>query len=128
MRLLDTDIIVDVMRGHVPAIQWLVSQSDRDIGIPGLVFMEVINGWRNRREIRFLRRHLSPYNLYWPTAADSDRVLATFTRFHWSHSLGILDALIAECAVGLGVPLCTFNVRHFRAVPGLVTEQPYQRI
>jgi predicted nucleic acid-binding protein len=128
MRLLDTDVIIDTMRGYQPAIQWLVSQSNADIGIPGLVFMELINGCRNRREIRFLRRHLSPYTLYWPTATDCDRALATFTRFHVRHSLGVLDALVAECAVGLGVPLCTFNVRHFSVVPGLVTEQPYQCI
>ena len=49
-------------------------------------------------------------------------------RLSLSHGLGIIDALIAECAIGLGVPLCTFNVRHFSAVPGLVTERPYARV
>jgi len=39
----------------------------------------------------------------------------------------LLESGLVECAVGLGVPLCTFNVRHFRAVAGLTTEQPYER-
>ena len=29
--------------------------------------------------------------------------------------------------VGLQATLCTFNVRHFRAIPALITEQPYPR-
>jgi predicted nucleic acid-binding protein len=43
------------------------------------------------------------------------------------HRLGLLDALIAACALGQGATLCTFNVKHHRVVAGLVTEQPYPR-
>jgi len=32
---------------------------------------------------------------------------------------------IAETAVGLNVPLHTFNVSHLRAIQGLFTAQPY---
>jgi predicted nucleic acid-binding protein len=37
------------------------------------------------------------------------------------------DALIAACAIGLSATLCTFNVKHYRVVPGLVMIQPYTR-
>jgi hypothetical protein len=53
--------------------------------------------------------------------------VADFTVYHLSHGLGLLDALIAACAVGRSAPLCTFNVRHYAAVAGLVTLQPYPR-
>ena len=44
-----------------------------------------------------------------------------------AHGLGLLDALIAACAVGLSATLFTFNDKHYRVVPGLVTAQPYTR-
>jgi predicted nucleic acid-binding protein len=37
------------------------------------------------------------------------------------------NALIAAIAVGLAAELCTFNDKHYRIVPGLVTIQPYTR-
>jgi predicted nucleic acid-binding protein len=74
-----------------------------------------------------LQRHLRQYRVYWPTESDLNRALATFSKGWLSHHIDFVDVLIGECAVGLGIPLCTFNVRHFRAIPGLVTEQPYQR-
>ena len=36
-------------------------------------------------------------------------------------------ALIAACAVGRAATLLTFNVKHYKVVPGLVTAEPYTR-
>ena len=53
--------------------------------------------------------------------------LADFTAFHLSHGLGLVDSLIAACAVGLSATLYTFNAKHYRVVPRLVIAQPYTR-
>ena len=55
------------------------------------------------------------------------RDLDDFTAFHLSRRLGLIDALIAACAVGRSATLCTFNVKHYRVIADLVTEQPYTR-
>jgi len=128
LRLLDTDVVVDIFRGYLPALRWLRSLDNASLGLPGPVVMEVTQGCRDMRQLRDIDRRLARFQIYWPTATDCDRALASFGKRHLSHKLGILDALIGECAVGLGVPLCTFNVRHFRAVAGLTIEQPYERI
>jgi predicted nucleic acid-binding protein len=53
--------------------------------------------------------------------------LADFTAYHLSHGLGLLDALIAACAIGRAATLLTFNAKHYKAVPGLVIAEPYTR-
>jgi predicted nucleic acid-binding protein len=63
----------------------------------------------------------------WPTAVDCERAQVDFTTFYLSHSLGLLDSLIAACAIGRGASLLTFNDKHYRMVSGLVIEQPYTR-
>jgi len=46
MILLDTDVMVDLMRGYEPALTWLDSLGAETIGIPGLVAMELLQGCR----------------------------------------------------------------------------------
>ncbi len=65
-----------------------------------------------------------PLPVVWPSAADCDRALSDFQAFHLSHNLGLLDALIGACAVGLSATLCTYNVKHYRVIKALETEQP----
>jgi predicted nucleic acid-binding protein len=78
-------------------------------------------------EWRQVDRLLSAFLVYWPTDAEMQQCMKQFTGYRLAHNLGILDALIAVTAVGRGEPLATFNVRHYRAVSGLMIVQPYTR-
>ena len=125
MILLDTDVMVDILRGHEPAKEWLASVEE--IGVPGLVAMELIQGCQNTREQRALERELSEYPLYWPSLEDCNRAKKTFSSHHLSDKIGLLDALIAETAIGINAELATFNVKHYRVIKGLQSLQPYMR-
>lgn len=127
MRLLDTDVMIDILREYPPAIDWLASLGDEELGLPGFVAMELMDGCRDKREMTKLHRLLQPFRILWPTEDDCNKALALFAKAHLSHGLGSLDALVAQCAIGLHSKLCTFNVKHFRAVPQLSTEQPYKK-
>ena len=50
MLLLDTDVMIDILRDHSPAITWLQALGQTPIGLPGLVAMELIQGCRTRVE------------------------------------------------------------------------------
>jgi predicted nucleic acid-binding protein len=126
MRLLDSDIMVDLQRHFPPALAWFDSLTEAP-GLPGFVALELLEGCRNKAEMARVQTHVALFAVYWPTPTDYQRAMATFSRARLSHRLSIPDVMIAECAVGLGATLCTFNVKHFRTVPGLVTEQPYRR-
>ena len=82
---------------------------------------------RIMRQVRQALKMIATLPIVWPTEADCNRALADFTPYHLAHSLGLLDALIASCAVGRYLSLCTFNLKHYRVVPGLVTLRPYNR-
>ena len=127
MILVDTDVMVDIMRRHAPAVAWLDSLGTETIGIPGLVAMGLLQGCRNREEQRRVENVLRLYILYWPGRMDCARAFDDFAAYHLSHTLGILDALIAETAVGLGMELATFNTKHYSVVSALQTIQPYTR-
>ena len=96
-------------------------------GLPGFTVMEFLQGARNKAELARFRKLLAPFVVYWPTAEDCARAVETCARTCLTHDLSVPDIMIAECAIGLDATLCTFNVKHFRAIPGLVTERPYLR-
>lgn len=126
MYLLDTDVLIDIQRGHAPAIAWFSGLIDVP-SIPGFVVMELVQDSQNTQQVRRALQLVAPLPVIWATEVDCARALSDFTTYHLSNSLGLLDALIAACAVGRGLTLCTFNVKHYRVVPNLVMAQPYAR-
>lgn len=67
MILLDTDVMVDIMRRHPPALAWLDSLGAEVVSISGLVAMELLQGCRDRKEQQQLESFLRPYQRYWPS-------------------------------------------------------------
>jgi hypothetical protein len=113
MILLDSDIVIDMLRGHPPALQWLATLGAEPIVVSGFVIMEVLDGCPDAAKQRRTEAEIRHYQVVWPGTVDCDHALALFRRFRLSHNLGLLDALIAQTAVSLGQPLHTFNVKHF---------------
>lgn len=70
---------------------------------------------------------VAPLPVVWLSEADGVRALSDFTAYHLSHGLGLLDSLIAACALSRSAVLCTFNKKHYEMILGLVTEQPYDK-
>ncbi|MDD5310044.1 MAG: PIN domain-containing protein [Deltaproteobacteria bacterium] len=127
MILLDTDVMIDVLRGHPPAVAWLESVRAEEMGLPGLVLMEIIQGCRDLEEQKRVERLVAGFALLWPTEADCRRALADFVEHRLAGGLGLLDSLIAETSIGRGAPLATFNEKHYRSLGALRTVRPYAR-
>ena len=126
MQLLDADVLIDEVRGFPPTLQWLASLPMLP-GVSGIAMMEVVKGCKNKAELWRVQKLVSRYFLYWPSPADCQNALLSLSEYYLSHSLGLEDALIAATAIGQGATLCTFNTKHFSAMSGLLTEQPYER-
>ncbi|MGA9382853.1 MAG: VapC toxin family PIN domain ribonuclease, partial [Phormidium sp.] len=72
MYLLDTDVLIDIQRGHVPAIAWFTTLSEIP-SIPGFVVMELIQDAQNKQQVRNALKLVAPLPVVWPTEADCDR-------------------------------------------------------
>lgn len=127
MILLDTDVMIDLLRQYPPAVAWLDSLGAEEIILPGFVAMELIQGCRDKAEQQELERELRSYGVAWPSPAACNKALSVFTNYHLSHGLGILDALIGQMAVTMNVVLCTFNQKHYSVIPNLNILQPYEK-
>lgn len=127
MILLDTDVMIDLLRQYPSAVAWLDSLGEEEVILPGFVVMELIQGCRNKAEQEKVERELGAYGVTWPSPATCGEALSVFASYHLSHGLGILDALIGQMAVGLNLPLYTFNQKHYAAIPNLETVQPYEK-
>jgi predicted nucleic acid-binding protein len=125
--MLDSDILVDALRRYLPCELWLRSLNDTPT-ISGFVVMEIVNGCRNKADLQRALGLVSFFPVVWPIQADCVTSLSLLSTYRLSHSLGVIDSLVAATALGQGATLCTFNVKHFAAVPRLTTEQPYVRI
>lgn len=125
--LLDTDVLIEILRGRSKAGEWLEVLGDQTIGISVLTRMEILQGARNRREQETLIAQLDDYHLVLLEAGDSEQALRWFEGYHLGHGVGIMDCLIAASALRVGKPLYTFNVKHYRVFPGVNVQEPYSR-
>lgn len=50
MILLDTDVAIDILRNHGPAVNWLQGLGPTPLGLPGLVMMELLQACQNKAQ------------------------------------------------------------------------------
>ena len=81
MVLLDTDVMIDLLRQYPPAVAWLESLGEEEIILPGFVAMELFQGCRNKMEQEKLEKELDAYAVVWPSSEICDEALVVFVRF-----------------------------------------------
>ncbi len=128
MIFLDSDVMIDLFREYPTAMEWFDTiEAEETMALSGFVVMELIQGCKNKTQLQKLQRNLAVFETVWLESGDSERALELFARHYLSHNAGLIDVLIGMTAVSLGVPLYTFNEKHYQFIPGLKTIQPYER-
>lgn len=114
--LVDTDILIFNQRGNELAAEWLDSR--KHFSISAVTWMELVQGARDKAELRTLRQALR----FWGAEIEpineeiSARAMFWLEEYALSHGLRMADALIAASAWYLGQPLATANDRHYRFI------------
>lgn len=125
--LLDTDVLIDLLRQFPPALKWAEENAALRIGIPVITRLELIQGARSQAEQAILIQHLGIYPVIHLETGDSQQALQWFESLHLRSGISIMDCLIAAIASRWQIPLCTFNTKHFASIPTLKALSPYSR-
>jgi len=120
---LDTNIIVDLLRKHPIADQWLTNQSD--LGVTRAVWLEVLFGAENRQEQQRAIQLLGDFELVITTPVDFDWASQKIIQFGLSYKIEPIDYLIAAPSRRLQVPLYTRNLKHMSPLLGTLAQAPY---
>ena len=59
--LLDTDVLIDCLRGSVPAREWLELHASEAFQVPGIVAMELLAGCRDQADCRRTQAFLNTF-------------------------------------------------------------------
>ncbi len=116
--LLDTDIMVDFLRGHPKAVSLVKAHSD-SIMLSSIVVAELYAGVKGDRELATLD-DFAAFCYIVPVTQDIARTGGIYKRdYAKSHGVGLADALIAATAQAEGVSLKTLNIKHYPMLKGI---------
>jgi len=122
--LLDTDVLIDFLRGQPQAVQ-LLEDTDCEFHVSAVSVAELYVGVRDGREREVLDQLMGLLRTI-EISTEIARQAGLWRReYGKSHGTGIIDALIAACADALQIPLATLNVKHFPMLPNV--SAPYRK-
>ena len=122
--LLDTDVLIDFLRGQPQAVQ-LLEDTDCEFHVSAVSVAELYVGVRDGREREVLDQLVGVLRTIEISTEIAQQAGLWRREYGKSHGTGILDALIAACADALQIPLATLNVKHFPMLPNV--SAPYRK-
>ena len=122
--LLDTDVLIDFLRGQPQAVQ-LLEDTDCEFHVSAVSVAELYVGVRDGREREVLDQLMGLLRTIEISTEIAQQAGLWRREYGKSHGTGIIDALIAACADALQIPLATLNVKHFPMLPRV--SAPYRK-
>ena len=117
--IIDTDVLIWYMRGNKKAYNLIESLPSFFISV--ITYMELVQGMRNKNELKELRKALRIWNakVLYVTEDISTKAMFFIERHYLSHSLEIADSLIAATSISNALPLVTGNNKHYNLIKDL---------
>lgn len=120
MIYVDTNILIDALRGYPPSVQFLQDSAKADtVGCSRVCEVELLLGSPSRTLRRPVERLLKSLVVVTPTQGDFDHAVTLFKPLSLSHGVEFFDCLIAASALRLGVAVYSRNVKHLVPIAGL---------
>jgi predicted nucleic acid-binding protein len=116
--LLDTDVLVDFLRGESKAVAFVKAHSTRII-LSSIVVAELFAGVKGDEEQAVLEDFVSIFPVI-SVSAEIAKTGGLFKRdYGGSHGVGLADAILAATAEAEKAELKTLNVKHYPMFKGL---------
>jgi len=118
--LVDSDVLIDVIRGVSAGIQCLDEVSEEsEVAISIATQMELIVGCRDKADLRSLDHFLEPFHLLEINNQICQICINLLKTYRLSHGLFMTDALIAATALALDCPFISKNQRDYKFIERL---------
>lgn len=118
--VVDTDILIDVSRGVLQAIDSLNTlEAQSEVVISVITQMELIVGCQNKQELHQLERFLQRFRIVPLNNEISIKGTELLIQYRLSHGLLIPDGLIAATAITLNATLASKHQKDYRFIPEL---------
>lgn len=116
--LLDTDILVDFLRGHSKAMAFVNANSARII-LSTIVVAELYAGVKGDAEQAVLEAFVSLFRIV-PVNVNIAKAGGLYKRdYGKSHGVGLADAILAATAEAEKAELKTLNIKHYPMLKGI---------
>ena len=121
-KLVDTDVLIWYLRGNQKAYDLIHGMSE--FCISSVTYMELVQGMRNKDELRILQKTLKQWNvkIIYINEEISAKALFFVEEYFLSHSMQLADSLIASTCMTYGATLITANDKHYKVVKDLQIE------
>lgn len=118
-KLLDTDVLIWYLRGNQNAYDLIHGMNE--FCISSITYMELVQGMRNKDELRILQKTLKQWNVktIYLNEEISARALFLVEEFFLSHSMELADSMIASTSLVYGMDLITANDKHYKFIKDL---------
>jgi predicted nucleic acid-binding protein len=124
-KLLDTDILIDYLRGHPEAVVYVEANISESF-VSAINIAELYQGVRNGDEQTRLGKMISALTSLPLTSGIAERGGLYSRDYRPSHGCGLADCLIAATADLHGLSLVTLNAKHFPMLEDV--ETPYRKL
>ena len=119
MVIIDTDVMVEFLRGSTETGKVLKAIKSENLAISTITRMELFVGALNNTELRKIEKSLDAIREIPVSEAISTRAVGLIKKYAKSHGLRIPDGIIAATVIEQSVELFTYNVRDFKFIQGL---------
>ena len=124
MLLIDSDILIDFIRGYEPSYSFF-KENNGSMFISTLSKFEIIAGAKNQRKIILLEEFLSNFSILMLNNEIVDSGYEIFKSIFLKNNMSYMDALIASTALYFKMPLVSRNKKHYNNVEKLQLIIPY---
>lgn len=121
--LVDTDVLIWYLRGNNRARLQIETLPGFFISV--VTYIELVQGMRNKQELRYLRLALKAWNAEVLLLSEEISAKAMFyvEQHYLSHSLQLADALVGTTAIAYGLDILTGNGKHYRVLKDVTIKE-----
>ena len=117
-KLVDTDVLIDFLRGNVKAVN-LIDEISSQIILSPIVVAELYAGVKGDDEMSVLNNFISFFRIV-PIDSEIAKTGGLYKRdFGKSHGISLADAILAATAYQEKAEIVTLNIKHYPMINDL---------